>query len=154
MNDRASRASVLEAIARLQRLAELFSLRRGQLARESGLTEPQWRVLEEIATEHFMPSMFARTSESSRPAVSRLIRQLMDRGLVSVSVGAEDGRQRRYALTAAGRGLLDRLRAARARAIDAVWMDLPARQLGDFVRFSDVLIPRLEAYAESGGKEQ
>lgn len=154
MNDGASRASVLEAIGRLQRLAELFHVRRGQLARESGLTEPQWRVLEEIATEHFMPSMFARTSESSPPAVSRLIRQLMERDLVSVSVAAQDGRQRRYALTAAGRRLLGRLRAARARAIDAVWMDLPSGQLDEFVRFSDVLIPRLEAYAESDAKEK
>jgi len=153
MKAAADRASVLEAIARLQRLAELFHLRRGQLARESGLTEAQWRVLEEIATEHFMPSMFARTSESSPPAVSRLIRQLMDRKLVSVAVSATDGRQRRYTLTATGRRLLAQLRAARARAIDAVWMDLPSGQLDDFVRFSDVLIPRLEAYAESGVKE-
>jgi DNA-binding MarR family transcriptional regulator len=98
--------------------------------------------------------MFARTSESSPPAVSRLIRQLMDRDLITVSVAAEDGRQRRYALTAAGRRLLDRLRAARARAIDTVWMDLPAGQVGAFVRFSDVLIPRLEAYAESDAKEK
>jgi DNA-binding MarR family transcriptional regulator len=154
MNDGDRRAGVLGAIARLQRLAELFHLRRAQLAREAGLTEPQWRVLEEVATEHFMPSMFARTSESSPPAVSRLIRQLMDRDLITVSVAAEDGRQRRYALTAAGRRLLDRLRAARARAIDTVWMDLPAGQVGAFVRFSDVLIPRLEAYAESDAKEK
>jgi len=154
MKDATSRTAVLEAIARLQRLAELFHLRRGQLARECGLTEAQWRVLEEIATEHFMPSMFARTSESSPPAVSRLIRQLMDRDLVSVSVATTDGRQRRYALTATGRRLLARLRAARARAIDAVWMDLPSAQLDDFVRFSDVLIPRLEAYAESDAKEK
>lgn len=154
MNDAGNRAAVLEAIARLQRLAELFHLRRGQLARDAGLTEPQWRVLEEVATEHFMPSMFARASESSPPAVSRLIRQLIDRGLLSVSVAAEDGRQRRYALTAEGRRLLGRLRAARARAIDAVWMDLPPAQVGDFVRFSDALIPRLEAYAASGAKEK
>lgn len=154
MNDADRRARVLEAIGRLQRLAELFNLRRGQLAREAGLTEPQWRVLEEVATEHFMPSMFARTSESSPPAVSRLIRQLIDRGLLTVSVAAEDGRQRRYALTNAGRRLLDRLRSARARAIDAVWMDLPPGDLGAFVRFSDALIPRLEAYAESDLKEK
>lgn len=150
MNDGKRRAAVLEAISRLQRLAELFHLRRGQLAREAGLTEPQWRVLEEIATQHFMPSMFARTSESSPPAVSRLLRQLADRNLISVSVAAEDGRQRRYALTPTGRRLLDRLRAARSRAIDAVWMDLPPGQLDGFVRFSDTLIPRLEAYAASG----
>jgi DNA-binding MarR family transcriptional regulator len=153
MNHESRRRTVHEAIARLQRLAELFHLRRGQLARGVGLTEAQWRVLEEIATDHFMPSMFARASESSPPAVSRLIRQLTDRGLISVSVSDGDARQRRYALTAAGRRLLARLRTARARAIDAVWMDLPATQLDRFVRFSDALIPRLEAYAESDSEE-
>ena len=153
MNDAEHRGAVLEAIARLQRLAELFHLRRGQLARDAGLTEAQWRVLEEIATEHFMPSMFARTSETTPPAVSRLIRQLVDRKLISVGVAETDGRQRRYALTPSGRRLLDRLRTARANAIDAVWMDLSGRDLGAFIRFSDVLIPRLEAYAESDTKE-
>jgi DNA-binding MarR family transcriptional regulator len=147
------RETVLAAIARLQRLAELFDLRRGQLARDAGLTEAQWRVLEEIATEHFMPSLFARARESTPPAVSRLLRQLADRGLISVAVAKPDARQRRYALTAAGRRLLDRLREARRRAIDAVWMDLPPAQLDAFVRFGDALIPRLEAYAASDPEE-
>jgi len=153
VKERESTGDVLEAIARLQRLAEVFHLRRGQLARDAGLTEPQWRILEEISTEHFMPSMFARSSETTAPAVSRLIRQLLDRGLISVGVAADDARQRRYALTTAGRTLLGRLRDARARAIDVVWRDLPARDLAAFIRFSDVLIPRLEAYARSDTKE-
>ena len=36
---------------RLQELAELFSLRRRQLASEVGLTESQWRLFEEVAEE-------------------------------------------------------------------------------------------------------
>lgn len=154
MNHTPRARAVHDAIARLQRLAELFHVRRAQLARAVGLTESQWRVLEAVATEHFMPSLFARTSESSPPAVSRLIRQLLDRNLISVSVAAEDARQRRYALTPAGRRLLDRLRTARRKAIDTVWMDLPPAMLAGFVRFSDVLIPRLEAYARADTKEQ
>ena len=55
-----TRPDTLDAIAALQRLAELFSERRLQLARESGITETLWRVLEEVDDESFMPSMFAR----------------------------------------------------------------------------------------------
>ena len=152
MND-AHPSRVLHAIGRLQRLAELFHVRRAQLARQAGLTEAQWRLLEEIATEDFMPSMFARASQSSPPAVSRLLRQLADRDLISVSLGAQDGRQRRYALTPAGRRLLDRLRRARSRAVDTVWLKVPPREIDDFIRFSNTLIPKLEAYAAAGHQE-
>jgi len=94
--------AVHRAIGQLQRLTELFGKRRVQLATGVGLTEQQWRVLEEIATEHFMPSMFARGRRSTAAAVSRIIRQLLDKQLVSVSVSRTDGRQRRYVLTAKG----------------------------------------------------
>lgn len=135
------------AIATLQRLAELFVERREQLAAEAGLTVPQWRVLEEIATEHFMPSMFARRRSVSSAAISKLIRGLLDRGLVSVRVSAEDGRQRVYALTARGRRTLEGLRGSRETAIAVIWSDLPARDLQRFAEFGESLADRLEEYA-------
>jgi DNA-binding MarR family transcriptional regulator len=138
---------ILAAIASLQRLADLFRLRRAQLAGEAGLTEAQWGVVEEIATEHFMPSMFARGREQSAPAVSRIIRQLLQKGLIAVSVSAADGRQRNYVLTPKGRRVLDGLRDSRRQAIDAVWADLDPRDLKAFARFGATLIERLEAYA-------
>jgi DNA-binding MarR family transcriptional regulator len=138
---------VHEAIGRLQRLAELFHQRRAQLAQGAGLTEAQWEVLERIASEHFMPSLFARHRESSPPAVSRIIRQLLRKKLITVSVSDTDGRQRRYQLTARGQKTLDALRAMRSRAIDAVWMHLDPRALATFTQFSGELIRRLEAYA-------
>ena len=136
-----------QAISTLQRLAELFLERRQQLAAEAGLTVSQWRLLEEIATEHFMPSMFARRRVVSSAAVSKLIRGLLERGLVSVKVSAEDGRQREYALTARGKRTLDRVRASRESAIEAVWSDLPARDLQRFAEFGESLADRLEEYA-------
>lgn len=111
---------VHEAIASLQRLADLFAARREQLAGEAGLTVQQWRVLEEISGEHFMPSMFARAQESSPAAVSKVLRQLLDKGLVAAAVGERDGRQRRYTLTAKGRRTMEALRASRERAIRAI----------------------------------
>ncbi len=138
---------VHEAIGRLQRLSDLFQQRRAQLAQGAGLTEAQWQVLEGIATDHFMPSMFARRRESSAPAVSRLIRQLIEKKLITVSLSNVDGRQRRYQLTARGQKTIDALRTTRRHAIDAVWMDLDPRALAAFTAFSGELIARLENYA-------
>lgn len=139
--------TVHDAIANLQRLTDLFQARRAQLAVAAGLTEQQWEVLERIATEHFMPSMFARDRESSAAAVSRLIRQLIDKRLVSVSAHEDDGRQRRYVLTAKGRRTLDGLRADRQAAIDAIWSSIDHRLLTTFTQVSADLIRRIEAYA-------
>src|SRR5215475_3778507 len=138
------------AIGRLQRLADLFHQRRAQLAQGAGLTEAQWEILERIASEHFMPSMFARHRESSAPAVSRVIRQLTRKKLITVSVSETDGRQRRYQLTARGQKVLEALRGMRRRAIDAIWMNLDPRALAAFTEFSGGLIARLEAYARDG----
>jgi DNA-binding MarR family transcriptional regulator len=142
-----TRSAVHDAIANLQRLTDLFQARRAQLAADAGLTEQQWEVLERIATEHFMPSLFARRRESSAAAVSRLIRQLLDKRLVSVSPRAHDGRQREYVLTAKGRRTLDALRADRQAAIDAIWASLDHRALATFATVSAELIRRIERYA-------
>jgi DNA-binding MarR family transcriptional regulator len=140
-------AVVHEAIANLQRLTDLFRARRAQLAADAGLTEQQWEVLERIATEHFMPSLFARHRESSAAAVSRLIRQLLEKRLVSAQAREHDGRQRQYVLTAKGFRTLERLRADRQAAIEAIWASLDPRALATFTQVSAELIRRIEAYA-------
>jgi DNA-binding MarR family transcriptional regulator len=140
---------VHDAIANLQRLTGLFQARRAQLATDAGLTEQQWEVLERIATEHFMPSLFARRRDSSAAAVSRLIRQLLDKRLVSASPREHDGRQRQYVLTAKGRRTLDALRASRQAAIDAIWSTLDHGDLATFTAVSAELIRRIERFADA-----
>jgi len=144
-----ARGALYRAIEGLTRLAELFERRRLQLAREAGLTDAQWRVLEQIARDDFMPSLFARTREAHPAAVSRTLRQLQQQELVSVAISETDGRQRQYALTGQGRRVLERLRESRARAIDAVWAGLPGRDLERFAVFSERLAERLERFARS-----
>ena len=136
------------AIARLQELSELFQRRRARLAGQAGLSEQQWRVLEEISAEHFMPSLFARNRESSPAAVSKIIRQLMDKKLISVSISQDDGRQRRYLLTAKGKRVIQRLRTLRQRAIEKVWMKLDASELQKFDQFSLRIIESIESYSK------
>ncbi len=138
------------SIEHLQRLSELFQKRRQQLAEGVGLTEHQWGLLEEISTDHFMPSMFARQRESSAAAVSKTIRQLVDKGLVTVSLGEGDGRQRKYDLTAKGKRVMARLRRARKEAIDRVWTQIDQAELETFNQFADELEGKLSALVEKG----
>ncbi|MDX2055271.1 MAG: hypothetical protein SFV15_22910 [Polyangiaceae bacterium] len=139
-------AEAHRAIEALQRLTELFTARRQELAARVGLTEHQWGMLEEVATEHFMPSMFARAQESSPAAVSKTLRQLSDKGLLRVSVNKADGRQRNYVLTAKGKRTMGELRAARERAIAEVWLKLDAAKVVQFAEFGAELGDALEAY--------
>jgi DNA-binding MarR family transcriptional regulator len=142
------RSAVHDAIEQLRVLAAVFERRRESLAREVGLTVEQWRVLEEVATEHFMPSMFARSRESSQAAVSKILRQLLDAGIIRSAISNGDRRQRVYALTAKGRRVLGELRANRQRAIDNIWATLPAGELAAFRNFARRLTARIEAWAE------
>jgi DNA-binding MarR family transcriptional regulator len=139
----------LRAIESLQRLSELFAERRRQLARRAGLTETQWRVLEEVEGEDFMPSMFARRRACTPAAVSRTLRQLLEGDLLRVSIGPADGRKRVYRLTARGRRRLAKLRESRARAIEAIWQPFGPTELAAFTRFASELADRLEEYVEA-----
>jgi len=141
-------AATHAAIESLQRLSDLFRERRRQLARAVDLSEPQWRLLEEVAGDAFMPSMFARRQDTAPAAVSRTLRQLQDRGLVAASISETDARQRVYELTEAGRETLGRLRRSRERAIEAVWGSFSERELAGFARFATTLADSLEAYRE------
>jgi DNA-binding MarR family transcriptional regulator len=92
--------------------------------------------------------MFARGREQSPAAVSRVIRQLLDRKLIAPAVArGNDRRHRTYALTALGRRTLEALRTRRGDAVEAVWLHLDARDLSTFTKVSSELAARLEAYA-------
>jgi DNA-binding MarR family transcriptional regulator len=140
--------TIHQAISALQRLSDLFNQRREQIALDAGLSVRQWGVLEEIATEHFMPSLFAQYRSVTPAAVSKLVRSLLERDLIRTSISERDRRHRNYVLTAAGRRLLDGVRRSRQSAIDEVWADLPVSELKRFAQFGDKLGDRLETYLE------
>ncbi len=141
------RSHIFTAIEQLQQASALFSKRRSQLASAVGLTEAQWRVMEGIATQHFMPSLFAREQDHTGSAVSKLLRQLLDKKLIRVSISSDDGRQRSYELTALGTKTMDKLRELRTEAIEDVWADLPPKELAAFSAFAEKLITRLREKA-------
>ncbi|HEX4337143.1 MAG TPA: MarR family winged helix-turn-helix transcriptional regulator [Polyangiaceae bacterium] len=151
--DAASVAEVHSAIECLGRLAALYQERREQLAASVSLTDQQWGVLEEIATEHFMPSLFARRRDSSPAAVSKILRQLVDKGLVVATIAKVDARQRHYALTAKAKRVMEQLRESREDAIREVWLGMDGNGMRAFTGFGTELIERLEQYASSAKKE-
>jgi DNA-binding MarR family transcriptional regulator len=141
-------ALVHQAIACLGRLADAFRRRREQLALSVGLSDGQWGVLEEISREHFMPSMFAKTRESSAAAVSKTLRQLLDKDLIGVTLSKSDGRQRDYVLSAKGKRIMQSLRDERALAIEKIWLKLDPHLVKSFVSFGTQLSEHLEQYGE------
>ncbi|MAD80409.1 MAG: hypothetical protein CMJ50_06145 [Planctomycetaceae bacterium] len=141
------REITLLAIEQVTQLAALFGKRRAQLAGRVGLTDAQWRILEGISTEHFMPSLFAKEQDNTRGAVSKIIRNLLDKKLVRVSISDEDGRQREYQLTRKGERTMQRLRELREKAIGLIWDGLSREDFEAFTRLNGVLIERMRAYA-------
>jgi DNA-binding MarR family transcriptional regulator len=139
----------LECVGVLGRLAALFEERRRQLASCVGLTVQQWQVLEEVTQEHFMPSMFAQQRASSAAAVSKILRQLSDKGIIVAHVSEVDGRQRAYEVTPHGQKLLAKVRKERERAIGEVWLSLSRKELADFHTIGDALATKLQAWAET-----
>ena len=148
LNNDDMQAELGDAIDALGRVAAAFARRRGQLAAAAGLTETQWQLLEGIATEHFLPSLFARAQRCSAAAVSRTLRQLREEGLIEAAAGGDDGRERRYRLTRKGARRLDGIRAARRDAIGRIWEDLPPAELARFTETAAALAERLEAFAD------
>ena len=144
--------SLREALAALQRLADAFAHRRAQLAHSAGLSEAQWRVLEQIAAEDFMPSLFARRRARSPAAVSKVIRQLLDLKLVAVGISEGDQRLRRYSLSAAGRAAMETVRRDRERALARIWADFEPAPLARFAEFAAELAERMESHARDEEK--
>jgi DNA-binding MarR family transcriptional regulator len=96
-----------------------------------------------------MPSLFARHRDSSAAAVSKILRQLIDKGLILAAIAKGDARQRRYSLTAKGKRVMDRLRESREDAVKEVWLALDPRGMRQFTEFGVALIAGLERYAEA-----
>jgi DNA-binding MarR family transcriptional regulator len=141
-----------EAIEQLAMLVDVFERRRDTLAEEAGVTVEQWRVMEEIGSRRFMPSMFARRRESSAAAVSRILRQLLEANLVTVAISQNDGRNREYRLTAAGERALADLKRSREAAIESVWMTQDASEIESFTEFARKLVGAIEEYSRRGNR--
>lgn len=78
------------------------------LLRDAGLTEQQWRVLRVLVDEGDSdPSGLAQAGLLYPPTVTRILKELVDRGLLHRRQDPEDGRRWLIAATPAGVALVE-----------------------------------------------
>jgi MarR family transcriptional regulator, transcriptional regulator for hemolysin len=96
---------------RVSRLARIMQARLEAVLAEEGLTRMTWLVLTGIGEDGVRaPSELAGYIGITRPAASRLLKRMEERGFV-IRTGCEgDGRSVELGLTPAGRAVLDRAR--------------------------------------------
>jgi DNA-binding MarR family transcriptional regulator len=116
------------------------------VAAEGGVSMPQLRAL--LALERSGPvnlSAFAASIDSSLPSASRLVGRLEEAGLIQRGVSKRSRREVEIRMTAAGRGALTALRAARRKEIARVLRRLDAAS-------ADRLASALESFATAYGE--
>ena len=88
------------------------------------LTDPQWRVLRILSQfEGIDVKTLARKSYLMRESLSRIIKDLVERGLIVRRVSNTDARRFLHSLTAKGRNLLEQV----APAFNPVYKEIEAR---------------------------
>jgi DNA-binding MarR family transcriptional regulator len=81
--------------------------------------------------------------------VSKILRQLTDKGIIVAGISEKDARQRDYTVTPLGKKLLARVRKERQRAIDEVWRKFDDKRLALFQSVGGELALRLDAWAKA-----
>lgn len=75
--------------------------------READVTEQQWRVLRVLNDQGAMdPTALAQAAMLHSPSLTRILRDLVERGLILRDADPEDGRRSIISLAAAGAALL------------------------------------------------
>lgn len=76
--------------------------------RDAGVTEQQWRVLRVINDRGAIdPTSLADAALLFAPSVTRILKDLVDRALITRTPDAQDRRRSQISLTPAGQALLD-----------------------------------------------
>ncbi len=124
------------------------------LLRRYNLTEPQWRVLQTIADGDTVElSELARTSALMMPSLSRIVRELEERGYLTKAPDPRDMRRMLAVLTDRGRQLvaaaLPECNAVHA-AIRTAMGSVKVRQLGTLL----AEIEKLAASLDTSGAER
>ncbi len=88
--------------------------------RHADVTEQQWRVLRVLNDEGKMdPSQLASSALLFAPSVTRILKELLDRGLIERTQDPSDGRRSIIVISANGRDLVERAAAHTLHLLDA-----------------------------------
>jgi homoprotocatechuate degradation regulator HpaR len=78
------------------------------ILRAAGVTEQQWRVLRVLIDEGAIdPSQLASSAILLPPSVTRILRELVERGLIQRALDPADGRRSIVSITQSGRNLFE-----------------------------------------------
>lgn len=110
------------------------------MLRDHGVTEQQWRVLRALATDRADISTLAARCCILAPSLTRILRNLEGRGLVSRRRGA-DGRVAVIAISASGRRLIDKV----APHSEALYADIAAAVGPDRIEALYALLEEVDA---------
>lgn len=124
------------------------------ILREAGFTDQQWRVLRVLADAGPLDaSGIAQMALLYAPSVTRILRELAERELVSRSTDAGDRRRSVIAITPAGEALVRRTAERTALLLEQYGAAFGRQRLADFVAEATELAHSLSRFAPSDGLE-
>ncbi|MGN6358533.1 MAG: MarR family transcriptional regulator [Novosphingobium sp.] len=124
------------------------------LLREAGVTDQQWRVLRVLADGGPLDaSGIAESALLYAPSVTRIVRELVDRGLLSRATSESDRRRSVIEITPVGRELVGRTAARTARMLVAYGEAFGPERLDRFVLEAAALAAALSRFAPSDAGE-
>lgn len=124
------------------------------LLREAGVTDQQWRVLRVLADGGPLDAGgIAERALLYSPSVTRIVRELTERGLLSRNTSDSDRRRSVIEITSAGRELVRRTAERTARLLVAYGDTFGRERLDRFVAEAAALAEALSRFAPSDAGE-
>lgn len=117
---------------------------RPMLARHD-ITEQQWRVIRVLGESGPLDATeLARGASILAPSLTRIIKALEDRGYITRSKFADDGRRVQLAITPAGLALIDSVTPERQEIYALIERRCSAAELEKLLDMLEILITRLD----------
>lgn len=124
------------------------------LLREAGFTDQQWRVLRVLADGGPLDAGgIAQSALLYAPSVTRIVRELVDRGLLSRATSDHDRRRSVIEITPAGRDLVRQTAERTARMLVAYGETFGLDRLDRLVAEAAALAEALARFAPSDAGE-
>jgi len=118
------------------------------LLREAGVTDQQWRVLRVLADAGPLDARgIAELALLYPPSVTRILRELAERGLINRSTDEADRRRSVIGITAAGKTLVQETARRTAVLLDRYAEAFGQERLAAFIAEADTLARTLSAFA-------
>lgn len=119
--------------------------------RAANVTEQQWRVLRVLADRGPRDaSGVAQEALLNPPSLSRILKELGDRGLIKRETPPNDGRRSIVAITPSGLQLIDSTAAHTAEVLNLYSEVFGDKRLADLCRELQELASALDQFAERG----